>query len=361
MPSLRKAFARNRRNNLPSPASEESPAPVAVPPSEPVDPRGFSALDLRDRVVIMLLFDQIVSEESVAEAWALWKEQYGGDAKSPLWRLLTMVPEIDRELIFAEAARVYGIEEARIARLTALPLIEKVSRVFPAAVWDEMVALRLLPVAEAEQNHSHRMRLIFASHDPTRAEVQTLMPQLGLDGYELRYAPEAELIELLAEAFPWKYKHLRETYEAERALVAYTADPVEAFVEPVDVYGEEELMQTSPNSSSIINFFEDMLVQVVRHDVQGVCLVPNEEGKAEVYFQINDALEQWRIVDHIHPVVLLATIKSAIIQADYSHPHERQKQIIKRWIDGALVRFRVATMPPSEMFDLESIIIRVLK
>ena len=336
-----------------------------APSPTPVDPRAFSALELRDRVVIMLLFDQIVSEESVAEAWALWKEQSGGDAKRPLWRLLTMIPEIDRELIFAEAARVYGIEEARIARLGAIPLIEKVQRSFPKEIWEEMVALRLLPVAEAEQNHSHRMRLIFASHDPTRTEVQTLMPKLGLAGYELRYAPEAELIDLLAEAFPWKYKHLRETYDAEQALVAATApSPEEAeppTAEPVDYYQEEELMQTSLNSSSIINFFEDMLVQVVRHDAQGVCLVPNEDGHAEVFFQINNLLEQWRTVDHIHPTVLMATIRSTIIQADYAHSNERQKQIIKRWIDGRLVRFRVATMPASEMFDLDSIIIRVLK
>ena len=210
------------------------------------------------------------------------------------------------------------------------------------------------------------MRLIFASHDPTHPEVQALMPQLGLASYELRYAPELEIIDLLAEAFPWKYKGLRDTLESLRVpaapLARPTPEPAPPTAEDTAVAAlEEKLLETTLNTSSIISFFEDMLVEAVRQEAQGICLVPNEEGQAEIYLQIDEELEQWRVIEEIHPTVLLATIKSAIINADFGHPEERQKQVIKRWIDGALVRFRVSALPPSEMFDLESIIIRVLK
>ncbi len=370
MDRLSKALARRLRAGNETPEAPVEGA-VAPGPAAEAPPSGgqFSALDLRDRVVIMLLFDQIVSEERVAEAWALWQQEFKGDPRKPLWRLLTLVPELDRELIFAEAARVYGIEEARIVRLGALHVIEKLHRLVPRRQWEQMIKLRMVPIAEAEQNHSHRMRLIFATHDPTHLEVQALMPQLNLAGYELRYAPELEVVDLLAEAFPWKYKALKEALEAERALIAQTTTaPLEEAADlapeaadaPAEAL-EDELLKTALNSSSIINFFEELLVQTVRQEAQGVCIVPNEEGQAEIYFQHDEELEQWRVIEDIHPSALLATIKSAIIRADFAIREETQKQSIKRWIDGQLVRFRVSALPSSEKLNLESIVIRVLK
>ena len=49
---------------------------------------GFSALALRDRVVIMLLFDQVVREDQVEQAWQLWQQMGREGAKEPLWRVL---------------------------------------------------------------------------------------------------------------------------------------------------------------------------------------------------------------------------------------------------------------------------------
>ncbi|MFQ5572135.1 MAG: hypothetical protein ACE5G0_20855 [Rhodothermales bacterium] len=356
-------------------ASEQTtPLPDAVHDRPIPRPEQFSALELRDRVVIMLLFDQIVSEERVAEVWSLWKQQAMGQPQEPLWRFLTLIPELDRDLIFGEVARVYGIEEVRMNRRIALPLIERMHRNIPGPLWEEMVELRVLPVSETTQHHSHRHRVIFATHDPMHPATQELMPKLNIGGYELRYAPEKEVIDLLVESFPWKYEALREAIEKEQELLISTTPELEeaspepavapeptSEVEAISEALEEELLAARVNSSSILSFFEDMLVQAVRHNVAGVCIAPNEHGEVEVFFQQEEGLEQWRVVDHIDQNALLATIKSAVIRADFGNQKDTQREVIKRWIDGKLIRFRVSALPANEQFNLESIVVRVMR
>ena len=103
-----------RRLPVPAiPAEHEAPAesageaePAAAPPDAfeaAEETEAFAALALRDQVVIMLLFDQIITEKQVAQVWALWRQEYRGDLKTSLWRLLTLVPELDREMILAES------------------------------------------------------------------------------------------------------------------------------------------------------------------------------------------------------------------------------------------------------------------
>lgn len=321
---------------------------------------GFSALDLRDRVVIMLLFDQIVTEEQVSEVWALWKQQHGGSRKErePFWRMLTLLQEVDRELVFAEAARVYGIEEARIERRAAVPMIEMMARTLPKAVVDEMAGLRLVLVAEGEQNHSHRRRLIFACHDPTHPRVQALMPRLGLDSYEVRYAPELTIVELLAEVFPWKYRALYDALCAERASAAAAAEAAEPPAPAAEPPPEEPAPEADLNSSSIRSFFEELLVQAVRKQVQGICVAPNG-STIEVYFQDEEGLQPWRVADHIHPEAFFSTLRSTTLKGE-APEHGAQAHLIKRWIDGEAKHFRISSLPPGEAFDHDTLLIRLM-
>lgn len=325
----------------------------------------FSALNLRDRVVIMLLFDQIVREEQVANVWPLWRQQSTSEAELPLWRMLTLVPEINRELIFAEAARVYGIEQVHIERRGALPLIEKVYHYCPRPLWDQLVRLRTVPVAEGKQQHSQRPRLIFATHDPMNPDLQELLPQLGVD-YEVRYAPEEDVVDLLAGAFPWKYKTLKEALEAEQAMFAQVAD------ETLEEDAEEEDPAAEPapaaekkaafdfDTSSITSFFEDVLVEAVRRGSDNVCITPNGKGQTELFFQQGADLTEGVVVAGLLPTTLKETIKHTIIKDQGGSPGEPPTAVIKRWIDAQLVQFRISALPPSETINLESIIVHVL-
>ncbi|MFB3131891.1 MAG: hypothetical protein ACE10K_05140 [Rhodothermales bacterium] len=352
----------------PDGASDDAEEAAVPSPDEPDAAQDlFSALDMRDRVVIMLLCDQIASEEQVAEVWALWRQQYVGEPQEPLWRFLTLVPEIDRELVFAETARVYGIEEARIARLSALPLIVEMQQHLSAPLWESIVDLRLIPICEAEQQHSHRMRLVFATHDPTHPDVDPLLQQLNLDAYELRYAPELDVVDLLAEAFPEKYQALRDALEEERKLLASPAS-FEPEAPPGDAPGaheqgkgeKEEQPEAMSTVSSLMACFEELLVQAVQDGAFGVCLVP-EGAELKIYAQIGQEVIPWRVVKDIPPRALFVSIKSAIFPDGFSMQGKPQQVVITRWIDGARIRFRISIPPPGKIFDQEAVIILVLK
>ncbi len=350
-------------------SAEEAAPPLPKQRVAPQEREPFSALELRDRVVIMLLFDQIVTEKQVAEVWTLWQQEYRGDIKTPLWRLLTLVPELDRELILAEAARVYSIEEANIAPRAVIPAIKRIEERAPASLWEKMVDLRLIPIAETEQKYKHRMQVVFASHDPTHREVKNLIAELGVDVYELRYASEYEIVELLAEAFPEEYtalkkvlgeerKHFKEATEAKmiRDASLLVLEQEQEMEEP-----ETTSQETLINTSSIISFFEELLVEAVRSGTSGVCLVPNTNDQSEVYTLVDETLKPWCLIDHIPPELLFSTLESAVIRADLSLGEGNQKQIIDRWIDGKRVSFRVSAVPAGAMLDREAIIFRVLK
>ena len=324
----------------------------------------FSVIELRDRVVIMLLFDQVVREDQVELAWQLWQQMGREGAKEPLWRVLMLFPDLDRELIYAEAARVYGFEEARISRPKALSLIKEMETRISRDLWEQVVDLRVMPIAESVQKHSHRKRVIFATPDPTRPEVHRLLPEFNIDSFELRYARESEILNLLIEAFPRRYNHLRGLSGVTKDFLAAVypetedvfADSSLGINEPVIVSSEEPLASPVVSSATI---FEEMLVDAVRQEATDICLLPNIHEQVDVYFQINQELTRQHVIDHIPASMFLTAIKSSVIRNDDTPKGVIQKRLIQRWVDDELVRFRISAVPASEEVQSECIVVRI--
>ncbi|HMB91398.1 MAG TPA: hypothetical protein VKP65_11160 [Rhodothermales bacterium] len=339
----------------PEEVSKQSPFDeMALPYLKPSGPSvseipPFSALELRDRVVIMLLFDQVVYEEQVELAWQLWQQMGQEGVKEPLWRVLTLFPEIDRELVYAEAARVYGFETARISRGRAIGLIHKVEQQVAVSQWDQLVELRVIPITESEQAHTHRTRLVFATQDPTRPDVHRLLPTLDLGGFELRYAPEQEIIALLIEAFPQRYKHLRGLSGISKDFLAnIVVDSVEA-----------ELVEI-PSDADVLDLFDEVLVEALDKGATDLCLMPTPTDEMEVYLQLDDLLSRERVIDHISAQDLISVIRRVVIQDDGYEDGLIHKAQIKRQIAGNDVTFRVSAVPASDEVPSECIVVRVL-
>lgn len=330
----------------------------------------FSILAIRDRVVIMLLFDQIVQEEHVEKAWQLWHEMAEEGVKEPLWRVLTLFPEVDSEMVYAEAARVYGFEEARVTRGTAVSLIQQAHRRFDEETWKKMVDLRLLPIREIEQRHSHHQRTVYATHDPARNDVQELLRTTEEVGYELRYVHEALLLDLLAEAFPGerRYQQLR---TAASALPSDVGNHLELSVS----VGEEHIFSEGGTAStagatssklqdgvqgSLIESFENVLIEAVERHATDICLLPNAQGHMEVYFQVHKQLKRWKVIDDVSANALLSVIKREILGIRGENKSTK-KHVIRRWIQDEPVQFRVTALPPGDDLHSESIVIRVLQ
>ncbi len=312
----------------------------------------FSALEQRDRVVIMLLFDQVVREDQVELAWQLWRQMSSEGTKEPLWRVLTLFPELDRDLIYAEAARVYGFEEARLSRPRALDLIQRLEQQLDRQSWDQLVELRVVPVNETPHPDTLRPRLVFATQDPTHPDVHRLLPTLGLESFELRYAPEDEILSLLIEAFPHRYNHLKGLSGVTKDFLAGLV-PAEA--KPVLLPGLDTRFR-----NDVLDVFDDVLAAAVRQGATDVCLLPTATGETEVYLQIDDDLRRQRVIDYLPADAVIAGIKRDVIGAEDCGEGRIQKRHIEREIDSRLARFRVSAVPASEEVHAECIVVRVL-
>ena len=158
----------------------------------------FSTLDLRDHVVIMALFDQLVSEAEVEAVWRVWRMRHLAFFQEPFWRLLLLLPNANLEQLYQQAARVADIETAYVGRQSAFTAIRQVKQVVPRPAWKELTRVPIVPIAETgfgRQNES----MIFATNDTTNPRVQKLIDKVWTDAYEVRYAPKNELLDLLKE------------------------------------------------------------------------------------------------------------------------------------------------------------------
>lgn len=331
--------------------------PSPTPPGEAKRQESFSTLDLRDRVVIMAIFYEIVQVDHVEEAWKHWKtmQQHGSD--EALWRVLVRNPEVNREAIYEVAAQIYSFEEADINRLRAQTLIRELSTKFSEAQWKRMFEMLVAPIAVGEDPRSGHARLIFATHDPTRPEVTRLLQSLKLNSFELRYAGPAKITELFTEIFGSEIKqHL---FLHEEALVAPAG--VETVPEPV----AEEAAADKPhelNPSSFVDWFESVLIATYHERATEAHLFINEERELEIHICVAGLLSLWRKEDTLHPEGLLAFVMDKIIKVENFDPSIPMEISFQRWIDRDLARFHIRIHPSDESKELSAatVVIRVL-
>lgn len=146
----------------------------------------------------MALFDQLVSEAEVEAIWRVWRMRHLAFFQEPFWRLLLLLPNVNLEQLYAQAARVADIETAYLSRSSVFSAIRHLKKEVTRADWKEMVQVPIVPVAELGFGHQNK-GIIFATNDTTNPRVRKLIDKVWQGAYELRYAPKNELLELLEE------------------------------------------------------------------------------------------------------------------------------------------------------------------
>lgn len=310
-----------------------------------------------DRVVIMLLFDQIVSEEQVKRAWPVWqRKRHLGDL---LWRVLLQFPDIDRGLVYAEAARVYGYEEANVSRRSATPLLRDTKKRVGKEIWDQMVDLRVLPIAMINKPHTNRMQLVYAALDPAHPETQRLLHQLHPAGFELRFLPEHDLIELLVEVFPLRYKELKTSTLKELKNETAEQEVDVAPSETAELSLSEAEPETTSQDLSMSSLFEEVLEQAVRRGASQASVHLSTTHQSEVYFQVEGELMRCDLNHRMQANAYLSV--SNFVHGRYQKTADMPLQNIKRWVFNQLIEFGVTLLPPDPIHDLGTILIRIVK
>lgn len=306
-----------------SPHSNGSSA-VAAPPS-PQD--GFAPAELHDRVVIMLLFDQVVSEADVRAAWA--KRGQRGDTRRALWRVLASIEGVDSDAVFAEAARVYGFNPMRLDTNNAIKQMRQVRAQADLQEWLALLNASVVPVATADG------RMIFATHDPTWPRVRKAIEKVWTKPYDLRYTNRDAVVGVINAATRRRQAYVR---PAEHFTAPWAADPAPAYTPP---RAEKSGTLDRP---TFMRLLEGALVGMVRKGAGLTCLVPNANDETELFLEEGGRLQPWYTEQRVPAQVLLAALKSYILEVSNEQPQASRSRPIQRWIDGKRISFAMGWM-----------------
>ncbi|MEX1056066.1 MAG: ATPase, T2SS/T4P/T4SS family, partial [Rhodothermales bacterium] len=342
----------------PEPRRTTAPKPESEKPRQ--RPGASGDVDLRaikDRVVLRLLDKKLVSQEVVGRAVA---ERSGNGLKATLWRIVAQQEGVDREGVYREAALTYAFVERKIGdKEIDLEFIRQVADVFPEKKRNRLIELRVVPIGYEFETQTQMLRVVFVTHDPSLPAVRELMQELSLERYELQYASESTVKDLLARAFPRKNEFLERMSEDPLAYDLGTSYEDEGKGELID----EDALEAEINRSSLINLFEAALVESVHRGASDIHIYPNARRQIEIHFRIDGRLMLWHREDKIHPESLLAVIKDNTTNVDRFEREMAQDGFIQRKIDDTIIRYRVSILPiatASQNLHAESIVIRVL-
>ncbi|MEQ9105225.1 MAG: GspE/PulE family protein [Rhodothermales bacterium] len=333
---------------------------IAPEPAAPIEIKPVSATDVqkrvsKDRVVKALVAENLVTEEQVAEAAAIHAAEAGRDA---LWRVLADLPSVDRPTVYGKAAAVYAFKQETLVpgrpdhdfvRLTMETLAEHHR--------EEMLEMLLLPFEHALDFDTGTGRMVFVTPDPTRPDVNKLLHSLDVGRFELRYAPETDIVRLLDELFPRKNEYLERITQDTQAF-----DLGMSYEETEDVL-DEEALEAEMSRSKLINLFEAALMESVRRNASDIHIYPNQNRAVEIHFRTDGRLKKWHTEEKVHPEAFLAVVKDNSTNVDRFERDMAQDGFIQREIDGALIRFRVSILPiatANQEIRAESIVIRIL-
>ncbi|MEM1115574.1 MAG: GspE/PulE family protein [Bacteroidota bacterium] len=325
----------------------------AAPP--PADSEGLAAAK-RDRVVAHMLRRELVKDKHVREAFNQWRRKGEQDT---LWRWLARHPDVDTEAVFAEASRIYAFPQARLGDGTPDPAFVKAFvEALPGAQQDQMLAFGVLPVGYEIDPKRRQRRLVLAAQDPGSPDVIGLVHAIGLEPFDLRYAPNTEIRPLLTELFPRRNEFLE---RAQSEQWAY--DLGATFDTGSKSLVDEDAIEAEINRSGLINLFEACLVEGVRLGVSDIHIWPNADRQTEFHFRIDGELQHWHTEDKVHPEALLAVVKDKSGNVDRFERETAQDGYIQRHVDGTLIRYRVSVLPIATAdrgVRAESVVIRVL-
>lgn len=340
----------------PEPASETEPEPEPEQiPDASIDEALIEEIRRKDRVVGMLLRKEIVDQQQIANAQ---RERERKGSKELLWRVLAGLSTVDAEAVYAEAASVYAFKFADLEKVALdVAFARSVMDTFSEDKRETMLDMRVLPFQAAMEGRTGAIKLIFITHDPTHPDLNRFMQDMKLERFELQYAPESVVKAFIQEAFPRKNEYLERMSEG-----GMRYDLGASFQEDASLI-DEDALEAEISRSSLINLFEATLVEAVRRGASDIHIYPNAAKNIEVHFRVDGRLGHWLTEEKVHPEALLAVIKDNAMNVDRFERDSAQDGFIQRWIDDALIRFRVSVLPianATQELRSESIVIRVL-
>jgi len=280
--------------------------------------------NISDRVVQRLLTENLVSRRFVRGAMNTWTKK---NKRQPLWRILAEIPEVDDNVIYETAAKVYSFPTIELSSsMVDKDLVKSFVDGLPPRKRLRLLELKLLPVRSEKDSKRKVNKLVFASYDPARTVAL-------------------------------KFERLAED-EHSGALNLQTT-----VTEDQNRLVDQDALDAEINRSVLINLFEASLLEAVRVGASDIHIFPNSDANTEFYFRVDGKLQLWHAEDKVHPEAIMAVAKDRCMNIDRFEREAAQDGYIQRMVDDTLIRYRVSILPlASANRDIksESIVIRVL-
>ncbi|MFP4229069.1 MAG: GspE/PulE family protein [Salinivenus sp.] len=306
-----------------------------------------------DRVVEMLLRRGQVDEEQVRLAMKRRDNQHPDAA---LWRVLATIDGVDTDVVYERAARIYAFKVVDLEEQSPdLEFIKSMIESFEEDDQERLMDLGVVPYRRERRRDGGRT-VHFLTHDPMRPQVHQAVRRLGLNSFELQYAPESVVNELISDALPRDNEYLQRLAQENAVDLGQSFEEEEKLV-------DEERLEEEINRSTLINLFEATLVEAVREGASDIHIYPNAHKEVEIHFRMNGQLNHWHTENRVHPEALLSVIKDNCQNVDRFENDAAQDGFIQRDVDGTRIRYRVSIMPlasSDQGINSESVVIRVL-
>lgn len=346
-------YHRPTHSTKPSCFPMESNGTSAVPP-DVRDVAAFDPLQLRDRVVIKLLFEEVVREEQVAEAWTGWRQK-PRHQRPALWRAVMEVPGVDADRIRESAAEAYAFDKVALPTEKTREFIETIRETFSDEEWVQLRQNRIIPVSYGTD--AGERVLVFGTDEPTRHQVNSVLKEVSPQRFEIKFLPTATLDRML--------KHVRRQRNEYMDLVEggeVAVDLGSNLDQDSGGINQDEL-ESQMSRSALINLFEAMLVEAVRQGISDIHILPGQQRQVEILFRRNGELQPWHTNKRIHPEAFLAVVKDNTLNVDRFERAKAQDGFIQRTVDDTIIRYRVSVLPittTDHEIHAESVVIRVL-
>ncbi|MCH8963115.1 MAG: hypothetical protein IH820_17825 [Bacteroidetes bacterium] len=106
-----------------------------------------------------------------------------------LWRILAELPNVDRMLVYEQAATLLGFETIDIGENFSAELIQPIVEWLPPPLRDNLFTFNLLPLKLKTDPETRQHSLLLVTSDPSHPDLQPLLEGLGMP-VELYFAPE---------------------------------------------------------------------------------------------------------------------------------------------------------------------------
>lgn len=311
------------------------------------DAPSFSALDLRDRVVAQLLSKEVVREEQVEAAWHQWND---AEPSGALWRVVARQPGVEAEDVFAEAAGVYAFKSARSILYRSRAFLRSRRGRFSLRQRRHLVTLGVLPV-KIDETTGQAPCWVFATHDPARPAVHTLLAELDVPAYELRYAPATPVRTLLAEGFPGAAA--LEDPDAgdapERDLPPPGGDEAAQTPSRPAKQGARLPQRKQETTRTFASIYEELLAGAARSEAARVRLAAAPgEGRDDPFvatFEYEERAEPRRVGLAVPPPAVLSFMRRRVRSARRGTFQQQEERTTHRWVEGQRRSFRIGALP----------------